>query len=247
MRCRGYRNIVIKVCEIIDRLQIEQLWETCLIKLLWERLNTRDHSGGHDKNDKDTASNNHAGSLEWLSRWLATTQQLSPPQKLARFASELLLNELCEQPIIIFIEQIEQLLSVPNAVETLFHWIDYCTELRETYLTYHHINFALFSTDPLTQLAFRSLRQNSDRRVLFQQHCALAHSAECSIDESVALPPKLPSIWPLPRRAQPPETHSQAQPYAQYKRQSNILSLEMLYCAVSAHSPLILCAALPAA
>ncbi|MEL6351249.1 MAG: hypothetical protein AAFR58_05750 [Cyanobacteria bacterium J06627_28] len=263
---RGYRNIVIKTCEITDRLQIEQLWETCLIKILWEHLNTHDQSDHRDrKHDKSYASS-HSGRLEWLSRWLATTQQLSPTQRLARFASELLLNELCEQPVIIFIEQIEQLLSVPNAIETLFHWIDYCTELRETYLTYHHINFALFSRDPLTKLAFRPLRLNSDRRIFPQQYCTLAHAADRSVnrpvdhpanhpanhrvDQLATLPLKLPSIWPFPRCAQPPETRSKARPYAQHiqhKRQPNILSLEMLCHAVSAHSSLIPCTAVPVA
>ena len=233
MERRGYRNVVIKMCEITNHPQVEHLWETCLIKTLWAHLNTHGYSGSH------------AGSLEWISRWLATTQQLSPAQKLARFASELLLNELSEQPLIIFIEQIEQLLLVPNAIETLFHWIDYCTELRETYLTYHHINFALFSTDPLTKLAFQSL-PTSAHSTLFQQRNALVQSVDRSTARSVTLPSKLPSIWPFPLCAQSPKNHSKAQLYAQHKRQPNILAFGKVCSAALSHSPLIP-AALPAA
>ena len=136
MAHRGYQNVVINLNRPCSKTPsspnatTHYSWDSRLIQAIWAQL--------------------HPHQSAQLTRWLKEKETLCASQRLAEFASDLLLTELGEQPIIIFIEQVENLLTIPTAIETLLDWIGHCIELRDSYLTYHHLNFAVFSALPLS-------------------------------------------------------------------------------------------------
>lgn len=143
MIARGYRSVMIQLSTLIgpfsDPLNNQPerqpstpiKWDKYLIKVLWDSF----------------YPNNHVR----LSNWLKTTEALSPRERLIQFSDDLLLSELCGSPITIFIDSIDLLVDVPAAMSDMFAWIDYCYELRDLYLSYHHLSFAVFGQVDLSQ------------------------------------------------------------------------------------------------
>lgn len=138
MENRGYYSIVLQLRSLTDRAskaqssKAQSRWSQQFIAAVWHSLHPADHSR--------------------ICRWLATTAELSERDRLIAFTSDLLFNEICATPFVVFIEDIDALLSLPSALEDILFWIDHCYELRDTYLTYHHLSFAVFSSNPIDQI-----------------------------------------------------------------------------------------------
>ncbi len=132
MESRGYRSIVVQAQSIVtDNSNSQDNWAQRFIQSVWQSLYSTD--------------------LIQLSRWLEVTVHLSHRDRLLAFASELLLNEICAKPFIILIENVDVLRALPSAAGDVFAWIEHCYELRDTYLTYHHLSFAVFSSEIINQ------------------------------------------------------------------------------------------------
>jgi len=126
MRERGYRSIVIST-EILNVESLNtQRWDHSLIQSIWSGLESQ--------------------SMVQLHLWLEANQALSSEQRLTQFTNDFLLTALCEQPTVIFLDSVDVLLDFPHITDVLWAWIEHCCELRDTYLTYHHLSFAVFGT-----------------------------------------------------------------------------------------------------
>lgn len=131
----------------------EQTWDQRMITAVWQGL--------------------HPNDMNWLSQWLDTTAQLSIQQRLVRFADELLLSDLCEGPLLICLDNIDNLRSHPSAINELLDWITYCYELRDTYLTYRHLSVVAFGTAVPAEFSPHS----QPVTILQSTHAAAKHSA----------------------------------------------------------------------
>ena len=138
MERRGYRSLLIQVRSLInseptaDDLAAEYAWDQRFIQAICHSLHYLD--------------------LTQLSRWLETTTSLSPRERLIAFTSDLLFNEICAVPFVILIENIDALRMLPSALDDILAWVEHCYELRDTYLTYHHLSFAVFSSEIIDQI-----------------------------------------------------------------------------------------------
>lgn len=125
MEKRGYRSIVLQLSPLSKRLSVGVEWDKYVIKHLWHSF--------------------HPTNGVRLAQWLKATEALSPQERLMAFTNDLFLSDLCESPMAIFIDDMDAIANIPFAVSDLFAWIEYCYELRDTYLSYHHLSFAVFS------------------------------------------------------------------------------------------------------
>lgn len=144
MHSRGYHSIFIQTRSLAKKPKNQHTWDQQLIQAVWHSL--------------------HQTNPTQLARWLAATTELSARERLAAFTSDLLFNEICATPFVVFIEDIDALsvsaaassteesVTAKTAIEDILFWIDYCYELRDTYLTYHHLSFAVFGSGPPGQL-----------------------------------------------------------------------------------------------
>lgn len=143
MHSRGYHSIVIQMRSLTARgLEPQITWDQQFIQAIWQSL--------------------HPTNLTQLSRWLAATDGLSARERLTTFTGDLLFNELCAMPFVIFVEDIDVFLPSKDVleegnleaeiIEDILFWIEYCYELRETYLTYHHLSFAVFGSTSISQI-----------------------------------------------------------------------------------------------
>ncbi|MEL6902692.1 MAG: hypothetical protein AAFP07_17250, partial [Cyanobacteria bacterium J06606_4] len=131
---RGYRAVLLPLRSLVPAVQAEAplsagtepTWESSIITAIWEQL--------------------HPAKSDFLTQWLSTTEVLSPRQRLMQFASDLLLLDLCEGPIVIIFEGLDKQIEALGVVDALLQWVEHCFELRDTYLTYHHLSFAAFGT-----------------------------------------------------------------------------------------------------
>ena len=129
---RGYRVVLLPMRSLVPDLQsgaqlhsgTEPAWECNIITAIWEQL--------------------HPTKSNFLAQWLSTTEALSPRQRLAQFASDLLLLDLCEGPVVILFEGLDSQTEALGVEDALWQWVEHCFELRDTYLTYHHLSFAAF-------------------------------------------------------------------------------------------------------
>ncbi|MEL6161037.1 MAG: hypothetical protein AAFQ40_01610 [Cyanobacteria bacterium J06623_5] len=134
MEYRGYRAVLLSLRSLMPTFHAQARepvgthpkWECNVITAIWQQL-------------RPTQS-------DILDQWLRTTELLSPRQRLAQFASDLLLLDLCEGPIVIILEGMDRQIEALGVMDALFQWIEHCFELRDTYLTYHHLSFAAFGT-----------------------------------------------------------------------------------------------------
>ncbi|WP_413199060.1 AAA-like domain-containing protein [Nostoc piscinale] len=76
--------------------------------------------------------------------WWETQSGLSPVKKLHQFIEEVLLSTTENQSILIFIDEIDSLLSLSFSVNDFFAWIRHCYNQRSHDRKYQRLGFALF-------------------------------------------------------------------------------------------------------
>lgn len=80
--------------------------------------------------------------IQWRSWWLEQQEFLTPIQRLSLFIEEILLVEI-KQNIVIFIDEIDRVLSQNFSLDDFFGLIRYCHDQRHTYVDYQRLTFAL--------------------------------------------------------------------------------------------------------
>lgn len=76
--------------------------------------------------------------------WWQQQIELSPVQRLHQFVEEVLLPKVQNESIVIFIDEIDSLLSLSFPVNDFFVWIRYCYNQRSHNSRYERLGFALF-------------------------------------------------------------------------------------------------------
>lgn len=76
--------------------------------------------------------------------WWEEYKTLSGPQQLSQWLDDVLLPLWEQDPIVIFIDEIDSVLSLPFAVDDFFAWIRSCYNLRPDNPAYNRLTFALF-------------------------------------------------------------------------------------------------------
>ncbi|WKT82754.1 MULTISPECIES: AAA-like domain-containing protein [unclassified Thermosynechococcus] len=86
-----------------------------------------------------------------LRSWWRDRQLVSPIQRLSDFVETVLLAHTRE-PLVIFIDEIDSLLSLPFSTDDFFAWIRACYNQRADYPEYQRLTFALFGVATPDQL-----------------------------------------------------------------------------------------------
>ncbi|MEB3826305.1 AAA-like domain-containing protein [Phormidium sp. CCY1219] len=76
--------------------------------------------------------------------WWKQREDLSFSQRLTYFVEEIIWPNFTSENLIIFIDEIDSLLSLPFAVDDFFAWIRYCYNQRASDPEYQRLSFALF-------------------------------------------------------------------------------------------------------
>jgi WD40 repeat protein len=76
--------------------------------------------------------------------WWEDESDISLLQRLSRFIGDVLLKELPNQKIVIFIDEIDSILSLPFSVDDFFALIRFCYNQRAIEPEYQRLNFAIF-------------------------------------------------------------------------------------------------------
>ncbi|KKD39881.1 AAA-like domain-containing protein [Limnoraphis robusta] len=79
-----------------------------------------------------------------LKTWLQTQEGLSGLQQLSHFIEDILLSELSEEKLVIFVDEIDSILSLNFQVDDLFALIRFCYNQRAVNSEYNRLTFALF-------------------------------------------------------------------------------------------------------
>ncbi|ERT08048.1 eukaryotic translation initiation factor eIF2A family protein [Lyngbya aestuarii BL J] len=79
-----------------------------------------------------------------LKTWLQSQEDFSPLQQLSHFIEDILLTQLSEEKLVIFIDEIDSILSLNFQVDDLFALIRFCYNQREVNPDYNRLTFALF-------------------------------------------------------------------------------------------------------
>ncbi|MEO1404390.1 MAG: AAA-like domain-containing protein [Cyanobacteria bacterium J06635_1] len=79
-----------------------------------------------------------------LSKWKSGEGEFSLLQQLSHFMGDVLLQQFPDEKLVIFIDEIDSILSLPFAVDDLFALIRYCYNQRALNPDYERLNFALF-------------------------------------------------------------------------------------------------------
>ncbi|MEO1378452.1 MAG: AAA-like domain-containing protein, partial [Cyanobacteria bacterium J06635_10] len=87
-----------------------------------------------------------------LKNWWRELEDISLLQKLSRFISEVLLVQFPEQRLFIFIDEIDNILSLDFSVDDFFALIRYCYNQRAINPEYERITFAIFGVATPTDL-----------------------------------------------------------------------------------------------
>ncbi|MBD2521247.1 AAA-like domain-containing protein [Nostoc sp. FACHB-133] len=77
-----------------------------------------------------------------LRSWWRDHDHLSPVQRLSEFIEEVLLVEI-SRPIVIFVDEIDSVLSLNFSIDDFFAWIRFCYNQRVDKPSYKHITFCL--------------------------------------------------------------------------------------------------------
>ncbi|HIK39502.1 AAA-like domain-containing protein [Thermoleptolyngbya sp. M55_K2018_002] len=114
-------------------LDITQLGSENLTPLQWYRgiITTLHHGVGLD------------GQLS-LKQWRDDHADLSPVQQLHQFVEDALAFRSGQQPIVVLIDEIDGLLSLPFGVSDFFAWIRHCYNQRSHNPLFQQLSFALF-------------------------------------------------------------------------------------------------------
>jgi WD40 repeat protein len=76
--------------------------------------------------------------------WWKEEEDISLLQRLSRFIGDVLLKELPQEKIVIFIDEIDSILSLPFSVDDFFALIRFCYNQRAVDSDYQRLNFAIF-------------------------------------------------------------------------------------------------------
>ncbi|MEL6488552.1 MAG: hypothetical protein AAFQ95_01205 [Cyanobacteria bacterium J06621_3] len=148
MTQRGYQVVRVAMPAPQNAPRTNASWDRHIIGSIWQTLHPDDRTQ--------------------LTKWLETTQHLSPLARLNQFASELLLSDLCEGPFLLCLDNIDGLFNIPGALEGIMDWIACCYELRDTYLTYRHLSIVVFgSVKPVCSQLTPYLSANQQQPVFF--------------------------------------------------------------------------------
>jgi hypothetical protein len=79
-----------------------------------------------------------------LKQWRDDHADLPPVQQLHRFVEDALASRSAAQPIVVLIDEIDSLLSLPFGVGDFFAWIRHCYNQRSHNPLFQQISFALF-------------------------------------------------------------------------------------------------------
>lgn len=79
-----------------------------------------------------------------LRQWRDDHADLSPVQQLHQFVEDALASRSAAQPIVVLIDEIDSLLSLPFSVSDFFAWIRHCYNQRSPNPLFQQISFALF-------------------------------------------------------------------------------------------------------
>uniref|UniRef100_B8HXM0 WD-40 repeat protein n=1 Tax=Cyanothece sp. (strain PCC 7425 / ATCC 29141) TaxID=395961 RepID=B8HXM0_CYAP4 len=79
-----------------------------------------------------------------LQGWWRDEEDVSLLQRLSYFFRDVLLTHLPEQPIVIFIDEIDSILTLPFAVDDFFALIRFCYNQRAVDAEYQRLSFAIF-------------------------------------------------------------------------------------------------------
>ncbi|MBD2654161.1 AAA-like domain-containing protein [Synechocystis sp. FACHB-383] len=79
-----------------------------------------------------------------LKPWLREREQLSPIQKLREFVESVILQTIGDRQIVIFIDEIDKVLSLPFSLDDFFSYIRFCYNQRADDREYNRLSFALF-------------------------------------------------------------------------------------------------------
>jgi|GEM_PF-990366 len=77
-----------------------------------------------------------------ITEWIKEQDELSPVQVFRQFIDDVLLVEV-QQPIVIFIDEIDVVLSLEFSTDDLFYFIRACYEMRSSKPEYQRLNFVL--------------------------------------------------------------------------------------------------------
>ena len=80
--------------------------------------------------------------IQWQTWWREHLELLTPIQRLSLFIEEILLVEI-KQKIVIFVDEIDRVLSQKFSLDDFFGLIRYCHDQRDTYADYQRLTFAL--------------------------------------------------------------------------------------------------------
>lgn len=80
--------------------------------------------------------------IQWRAWWRERKDLLSPVQRLGMFIEEVLLAEIL-QPVVIFVDEIDRVLSQDFQLDDFFGFIRFCEEQRTSHSRYHRLTFAL--------------------------------------------------------------------------------------------------------
>jgi WD40 repeat protein len=79
-----------------------------------------------------------------LKAWWQTQEVVPPVQSLQSFLEEVVLKQLSDGPIAIFIDEIDSILSLPFGMDDFFAFLRFCYNRRAEDLQYNRLTFALF-------------------------------------------------------------------------------------------------------
>jgi WD40 repeat protein len=71
-------------------------------------------------------------------------EDISLLNKLSRFIDDILLKQFPEERILIFVDEIDSILSLPFSIDDFFAWIRYCYNQRAVNSEYNRLTFAIF-------------------------------------------------------------------------------------------------------
>lgn len=87
-----------------------------------------------------------------LKTWLQEQGDVPPLQKLSRFIANVLLTQICDRPLVIFIDEIDSVLGLEFSVDDFFGLIRYCYNQRAINSAYQRLTFAIFGVTTPSEL-----------------------------------------------------------------------------------------------
>ncbi len=82
---------------------------------------------------------------------------MPPLQKLSRFIANVLLTQIYDRPLVIFIDEIDSVLSLDFSVDDFFGLIRYCYNQRAINSAYQRLTFAIFGVTTPSDLIHNKL------------------------------------------------------------------------------------------